>query len=194
MATEAADSLTLDYDLAAYGFAAWDLAVRAAPDCSPGRRFLTASIIDGAGQTCQDAVVVAVGEQPPPPPGAPLDDLLPWLEAAGRAEAGEAELTCLTGNLALRPGERAQIAARLVNATAAELHGEAQLIAPHGSWSAVTPWSTGFSVGPGGSATLTFDVTIAADARTGQRWWALVKVMFFGRLRYSEPVWLEVVR
>jgi alpha-mannosidase len=188
------DSLTLGYDLAANGFAAWDLVAQAGPDCAAGRRFLTASIADGAGQICQDAVVVAVGELPPPPEDAPLEEVLPWLEAAGQAEAGEAQLTCLTGHLALPPGARGQIAVRLANATHAELHGEAQLISPHGSWAAVTPWSTGFSAGPGGSATLAFDVAVPADARPGQRWWALVKVMFFGRLRYSAPVWLEVVR
>jgi len=187
-------SLSLSYDLAANGFEAWDLVVHAAPDCAAGRRFLTASIADAAGQICQDAVVVAVGEMPPPPEGAPLEDLLPWLEAVGQAEAGEAELTCLTGHLALPPGGSGQIAVRLANATHSELHGEAQLISPHGSWAAVTPWSTGFSAGPGGSTTLAFNVAVPADARPGQRWWALVKVMFFGRLRYSEPVWLEVVR
>jgi hypothetical protein len=188
------DSLSLRYDLAANGFAAWDLVVHAAADCAAGRRFLTASIADAAGQICQDAIVVAVGELPPPPEGAPLEDLLPWLEAAGLAEAGEAELTSLTGHLALPPGGHGQIAVRLANATHSELHGEAQLISPHGSWAAVTPWTTGFSAGPGGSATLTFDVAVPANARPGQRWWALVKVMFFGRLRYSEPVWLDVVR
>jgi len=30
-------------------------------------------------------------------------------------------------------------------------------------------------------------VTAPAAARPGQHWWALVKVMYFGRVRYSEP-------
>jgi len=37
-------------------------------------------------------------------------------------------------------------------------------------------------------------VAIARDARPGQQWWALAKVMYFGRLRYSEPIWINVVR
>ena len=100
----------------------------------------------------------------------------------------------LSGHLELRPGESGAVKVRLSNTTGSELRGEAQLISPHGSWAAVTPWSTGFSAGPGGSTTLAFNVAVPADARPGQRWWALVKLMFFGRLRYSEPVWLEVVR
>jgi hypothetical protein len=40
---------------------------------------------------------------------------------------------------------------------------------------------------------MTFTVDLPGDARPGQRWWALVKVMYFGRLRYSDAVWISVV-
>jgi hypothetical protein len=40
---------------------------------------------------------------------------------------------------------------------------------------------------------LTFRVAVPRDARPGQRWWALAKVMYFGRLRYSEAIWINVV-
>ena len=55
-------------------------------------------------------------------------------------------------------------------------------------------WTTGFAAEPGKETELNFTVTIPRDARAGQRWWALVKVMYFGRLRYSEPIWITVTR
>jgi hypothetical protein len=148
-------------------------------------------IIDGAGQLCEDAVVVAVGE-PQSTQDLTFDELTPLIEAASQAEAAESELTRLTSDLELRPGDHGEVSVMLANHTASELRGEAQLISSHGSWSAVGPWTTGFTAAPGGSATMTFTVDVPPDARSGQRWWAMVKVMYFGRLRYSEPVWITV--
>ena len=34
---------------------------------------------------------------------------------------------------------------------------------------------------------------ILATARPGEQWWAIVKVMYFGRLQYSEPVEVTIV-
>jgi len=124
----------------------------------------------------------------------PLDELLPALETLSRAEAAEAELTMLSGHLELPPGGVGEVTIRISNSTASELRGEAQLISPHGSWAALGRWVTDFSVEPGSGATLTFPVVVARDARPGQRWWALAKVMYFGRLRYSEPIWINVVQ
>ena len=55
------------------------------------------------------------------------------------------------------------------------------------------PWTQGFAAGPSGTATLAFAVTAPATAYPGQHWWALVKVMYFGRVRYSEPAAITVV-
>ena len=41
---------------------------------------------------------------------------------------------------------------------------------------------------PGGRATLSFQVRVPAAARPGTQWWALVKIMYFGRVRYTEAV------
>ncbi len=81
---------------------------------------------------------------------------------------------------------------KLTNHTASELRGEAQLISSHGSWQATGPWTMGFAAAPGEAAVMSFRVDLPGDARRGQRWWALVKVMYFGRLRYSRPVWISV--
>ena len=40
----------------------------------------------------------------------------------------------------------------------------------------------------GAEDTLRFDVVAPATARPGEQWWAIVKVMYFGRVLYSEPV------
>jgi hypothetical protein len=185
-------AVKLHYHLAGFAFAAWDLIVQAPAGAAAARHFVTAMIIDDTGQLLEDAAVIAVGEVDPPSVDVPLGDLLPALETISGAEAAEAELTSLTGHLELPPGGRGEIAVNLSNTTATELRGEAQLISPHGSWAALERWSTGFSVDPGGQVLLSFAVTVPRDARPGSRWWALAKIMYFGRLRYSEPVWITV--
>jgi alpha-mannosidase len=192
MAGQEAGAVKLHYHLAAFAFAAWDLVLLAPAGADPARHFVTAMIIDDAGQLLEDAAVVAVGESDPPTVDVPLGELLPALERISLAEAAEAELTSLTGHLELPPGGRGEIAVRLSNATASDLRGEAQLISAHGSWAALPRWATGFLVDQGAAATLSFAVTVPRDARPGSRWWALVKIMYFGRLRYSEPVWITV--
>jgi hypothetical protein len=182
----------LHYHLQADGYAAWDLVVQVPPEAPRGRHFVTAMIIDGAGQLCEDAVVVAVGE-PQSTQDLTFDELTPLIEAASQAEAAESELTRQTSDLELRPGDHGEVSVMLTNHTASELRGEAQIISSHGSWPAVGPWTMGFTAAPAGEATMTFTVDVPSDARPGQRWWALVKVMYFGRLRYSEPVWITVV-
>ena len=91
---------------------------------------------------------------------------------------------------AVREGIRAdcEVAVRLANRTASEIRGEAQLVSPVGSWGTTRPWTRGFAVGPGQHATLRYCVTAPPGARDGQMWWALIKVMYFGRLRYTEAI------
>jgi alpha-mannosidase len=185
----------LAYDLPAGGHAGWDLAVRVLPDAADGRYFVAARITDDAGQMLEDACLVAVGEpavlmaEPAaPPPGLPLDQLISLYQSQEQAAAAEAELTLLTRELALRPGDCGEIAVRLVSRAASALRGEAQLVSPFGTWGEIRPWTQGFRAEPGGNVTIAFRVTVPATSRPGQHWWALVKVMYFGRLRYSEPV------
>ena len=193
MAPEGEPAGKLHYHLPAGGFAGWDLAVAVPDGTRPGRYFLAARILDDAGQLLEDAVLVEVGElRADRAGGLPPEELGPALERVSAADAAEAELTMLSGHLELPPGGSGEIALRLSSGAATELRGEAQLISPHGSWDAVRPWVTGFSVRPGGQVTLRFGVRIPPDARPGQRWWALAKVMYFGRLRYSEPIWVNV--
>jgi hypothetical protein len=182
----------LPFRLASGGYAAWDVVVQVPANAEQARHFVAARLIDDTGQVLEDIAVVAVGEPEPPAPTIPLDQLLPALEKISLAEAAEAELTMVTTHVELPPGESGTVTARLSNTTASEIRGEAQLISPHGSWPAHKPWITGFATDPGTETDLSFDVAMPRDARPGQRWWALVKVMYFGRLRYSEPIWIAV--
>jgi alpha-mannosidase len=182
----------LPFRLGGGGWAAWDVLVQVPATAEPGRHFVAARLIDDAGQLLEDVAVIAVGEPEPPAPTIPLDQLLPALEKISLAEAAEAQLTMVSGHIELPPGGSGVITAKLSNTTASEIRGEAQLISPHGSWSAHRAWTTGFATDPGSEAELSFGIAIPRDARPGQRWWALVKVMYFGRLRYSEPIWITV--
>ena len=87
-----------------------------------------------------------------------------------------------------------QLLVRVTSGLASELHGEAQLVSPFGTWDMLGPLAQGFSLAPGTSTVLRFAASVPATARNAQ-WWALVKVMYYGRVRYTEaiPVVIEPV-
>ncbi len=176
----------LRYDLPAGGHAGWDVAVRATG--APGRYFVAAWIRDAAGQRLEDAAMVAVGERPAPRLDTPLDTLLPLLEADQRATAAELDVALSPGSLTLAPGGRGELVARLASGARSRIRGEAQLLSPFGTWELITPWTQGFAVDPGGEATVRYEVAAPAAARPGAGWWALVKVCYFGRVRYTAAV------
>jgi alpha-mannosidase len=190
---QVATSGPLRYDLAALGYAEFDLTVTARPGIPAGRWFATASIREPGGQVIEDSTLLCVGQPPPPRLDLPLPEIIAMQEAAQTAQAGEADVSLLTPALAIRPGRAAAIEVAVSNHADTAIHGEAQLMSPFGSWREVTPWTTGFEVNSGRARTLRFDVRIPATARPGQQWWAIVKVMYFGRLQYSEPVEVSIV-
>jgi hypothetical protein len=189
---EVAPTAPLRYDLSGGGFAHWDLTARALPATPPGRHYVAARIGDDLGQDLEDAALVTVGEPSAPPLDLPLDELLPLLEADERAAAAEIGLRLLPATLriaACRPGE---LGVEVANRTAATIRGECQLISPWGTWAALGPWTRGFAVPPGEAVTLCYAMRPSATARPGSRWWALAKVMYFGRIAYSECARIEV--
>lgn len=155
---------------------------------------MTARIADGSGQVLEDAVLVSIGEPPAPALDLPLEELIPLYEADQQALAAELDLALLSPDVRLRPGGRGEIAVRLSNATASGIRGEAQLLMPFGCWEVTgRPWTQGFTADASASVTLTFTLAAPAAARPGQHGWALVKVMCFGRVRYSEPAAVTVI-
>lgn len=114
-------------------------------------------------------------------------------QAAETAQVGEADVSLVSPTLAIRPGGTGAVEVLIRNRTAAAIRGEAQLISPFGSWRQMAPWTTGFELASGAERPLRFEVRIPATARVGEQWWAIVKVMYFGRLQYSEPVEVTIV-
>jgi alpha-mannosidase len=178
----------LHYDLAPGGYAAWDVAVRADESSAPGRYFIAARIRDGLGHLLEDTAMVAVGERRWPDPALPPEEALEVMQADYAATAAEVTVAVLTPELRAAPGGRGELQVSITNALACELHGEAQLVSPFGTWEILGPRIQGICVAPRASAVLRFDLTVPETARPGARWWALVKVMYYGRVRYTEAV------
>ena len=180
-------SRDLRYDLAPGGYAAWDLTVRVPPGTAPGRYFVGARIRDDLGHLIEDTAMVAVGERRWPDPALPPEETLELMQADYAAGAAEADVAVLTPGLRLAPGSDGELQVRVTSGLASELRGEAQLVSPFGSWEMLGPWTQGFSVAPGASTVLRFAVHVPVTARHAQ-WWALVKVMYYGRVRYTEAI------
>jgi alpha-mannosidase len=181
-----------EYSLAARGYARWDLAVAARPGTKPGRYFVSARTTDDLGQVLEDTALVTVGEPPAPARGMPREQLDVLLVADLVARDAEVELAMEPAVLDVAPGECAALAVRLVNRTASVIRGESQLISPWGTWREARPWTQGFTAGPGETVRLGYTVALPAGARPGSRWWALAKVMYFGRIRYTESAQIRV--
>jgi alpha-mannosidase len=181
----------LRYELAAGAYACWDLTARARPGAAPGRYYVAARIGDELGQSLEDAVLVTVGEPPAPPLDLPLEQLLPLIETDERAAAAEIGLRLRPATLRIPPGRAGEFAVEVANGTAAPIRGECQLISPLGTWPALGPWTRGFTAAPGEAVTLCYPMRLPAGTRPGAHWWALAKVMYFGRIAYSECARIE---
>lgn len=182
----------LSYRLAPLGHQAFEVTVTARPGAGPGRRFALAQIEDRSGQVIEDSALIAIGQPPAPRLDLPLEEVLAMQRAAETALAGEADVSLISPSLVLRPGKSGCLEAAVRNRADSVIHGEAQLISPFGSWRQTAPWTAGFAIEAGSEKTLRFTVDIPATARPGERWWAIVKVMYFGRLLYTEPAEVTV--
>ncbi len=182
----------LRFDLPGGGFATWDATVRALPSTPAGRYFVAARIRDGLGQELEDAALVTVGEPGGPEASLPPEELFFRLQSDVQALDGEATLQTLTPELRLAPGGTGELAVRVTSSLASQLRGEVQLISPFGTWHGCGPWTQAVRVEPGADATARFSVTVPATAAPGWQSWLLVKLMYFGRVRYGDAVPLLV--
>ena len=202
------------FRLAAGAHLAFDATVTPARNAAAGRYFVAARIEDAAGQVHEDVVRIdylpagrtngkatetdlrsailyaAVARAMKPTGGEPQTK--PPADGLATDDSGaELEVELVGGEVRLRAGERGSVQVGLRNRAASEIRGEAQIISPHETWPAITPWTQGFEVAAGSEATVTFAVEPPFDFPRGT-WWALVKVMYFGRLTYTESVPIEV--
>jgi hypothetical protein len=181
-----------EYALAERGHARWDLLVAALPGTKPGRYFVSARTADDLGQVLEDTALVTVGEPPAPARGMPREQLEALLVADLVARDAEVEVAVEPAVLEAAPGECATLTVRLVNRTASVIRGESQLMSPWGTWREARPWTQGFTAGPSETVRLGYTVALPVGARPGSHWWALAKVMYFGRVRYTETVQIRV--
>jgi len=178
----------LRYELAPGAYKAWELTVRAAKGTGAGRYFAAARIRDGLGHLLEDTAMVAVGERRWPDPALPPEEALEVMQADYAAMAGEVDVAVLTPEVHVAPGGRGEIVVNITSRLASELHGEAQVISAFGTWDALGPATQGFSVTPHATTAVRFGLRLPATARPGAHWWALVKVMYYGRVRYTPAV------
>jgi len=168
--------------------------VTVTPASGRGLYFVAARTVAG-GQLIEDVTTVALGPAPElPAPGSPpvtAEAVLGTTAAEGRATG--LSVAVPADSLTLCPGDRTGLVVRLTNDGADELRGEAQLAAPWGSWELLPSVIRGFTVAPGTTAEVRFPVEVPEDAASGH-WWALAKIMWFGRCQYSPAVRLEVTR
>ena len=161
----------LRYNLQAGGYEQFDVLVRPRDGAAPGVYHLCARITDELGQTLEDVATLQVGE-------------------TGEVPA-ELKVQVDTPAVTVTPGGGAQLRIRLASGSQDEVHGEAQLISPFGTWELARPWTQAFTVPAGGETVLSYDVQAPAGTRPITAW-ALVKVMAFGRAHYSESIPLTV--
>jgi alpha-mannosidase len=178
----------LSYDVPAGGHATWDVTVQG-PDAAPGRYFVAARITDAAGQVIEDTVMVAAGEKLWPVRDLEPEDAMERMLADYSAAAGEVSLEVLTPDVELTPGGAdSELVVRVTSQLASELRGEAQLVSPFGTWDLVAESSQAVVLAPGASTELRYALRARATARPGAHWWGLVKLMYFGRVWYTEAV------
>jgi alpha-mannosidase len=201
-----ADPSERPYRLAAGAHLAMETKLSPARDAQPGRYFVAARIEDEAGQLHEDVVTIDYRPDEATPDAAVVERsaiLSRAIEraiapAAGRILEGtdeaepieseqELEAEIAAGLVRVAPGERGEIRVTLRNTALSEIRGEAQVISPHETWPAITPWTQGFAVAPGAQQSVSFSVAPPFDS-SGGRYWALVKLMYFGRIIYSEAV------
>ncbi|MFD7414452.1 NEW3 domain-containing protein [Kitasatospora purpeofusca] len=158
-------------------------------DAGPGLYFAAVRVAHD-GQEIEDVVTVAVGELPdvlPVPGGAPED----WTAAQGTTAAEGRDtglgVAVLADTVRLVPGERGVLALRLTNRTRGEIRGELQLVSPWGSWEAVAAPVRGFTLAAGAESVEAFALAAPAATDPGA-YWALAKVMWFGRCQYAPTV------
>ncbi|RZS32376.1 glycosyl hydrolase family 38 [Herbihabitans rhizosphaerae] len=182
--------------LAPGGHTAFPLTITPPSTVDPGLRFARVRIGSGA-DVVEDVITLLVpgGELDaiiPPPPGEEIDHekQTKGTTATTGRETG-LRITSTTERVTVAPGGSGRLALTVTSAASDRIDGEAMPVSPWGTWEFVHPYATGFTVEPGASTEIGFDIDVPADAEPGH-WWVLIKLMWFGRIQYGTAVPVEV--
>ncbi|MFE7589638.1 NEW3 domain-containing protein [Kitasatospora sp. NPDC057512] len=181
------------YRLAPDGHLRFPVTLTPPADSEPGLHF-AAVRIEHDGQQIEDVVTIAVGDLPDllPVPGDTPED---WTIAQGTKATGGRDtgldVAVSTETLHVVPGSRTALSLTLTNRTRGEIRGELQLVSPWGTWDVIADPVRGFTVPAGSSSVVEFAVSVAESTDPGS-YWALAKVMWFGRCQYAPTVALVV--
>jgi alpha-mannosidase len=201
----------------------FEATVAASVDAAAGRYFVAARIEDATGQAHEDVVTIdLVPGKGPVAVASNLSEQLEQalgrtsrraheilgeaaIETAGDMAASEPspvdsgqelgnelQIALITPEVKVTAGQRGELRVTIRNLVASEIRAEAQLISPHETWPISSPWTQGVRVGPGEEQTLSFGFQPPSDFAPGN-YWALIKVMYFGRLYYTESARVEVL-
>ncbi|GAA3012298.1 NEW3 domain-containing protein [Kitasatospora albolonga] len=178
------------YRLAASGHVRFPVTLAPPADAAPGLYFVAVRT-EHDGQLVEDVCTVAVGVDLPSPGPAPEE----WSQTKGTT-ATEGRDTGLTVDVAadtvrVAPGGRAELVLRLANRTRGEIRGELQLVSPWGSWELLPDPVRGFHIAGGATAEVPFTVHAPTGSAPGT-FWAVIKVMWYGRCQYAPTVELVV--
>ncbi|MBS2537227.1 glycoside hydrolase [Catenulispora sp. NF23] len=155
---------------------------------APGMYFVRVQLAVGES-TIEDVISVLIdAPEYAPPATSPETEIELGVQTQGTksetARPTGLEITSTTGQLELSPGERTTLRVGLANRTRGRIDGEAMPVSPWGTWDFIGPYAQAFSVEPGAETEIEFEVAIPAGAEPGH-WWAMVKLMWFGRAQYT---------
>ncbi|WP_018349046.1 NEW3 domain-containing protein [Longispora albida] len=159
-------------------------------DGDAGSLLFLAARTEHAGQVFED--VVTFSPEPPPVIESIPED---WTAAQGTQSVTGRDtglgLGVQASHVVIRPGTTKRIGLMLANTTGSEIRGEIELVSPWGTWEWLPEPIRGFTVPADQSTVVTFDVSVPEDAMPGE-YWAMAKVMWFGRCQYAPTIRLEV--
>jgi hypothetical protein len=115
---------------------------------------------------------------------------VPGLRGGG-VSGGAVDMRVETLALAVRPGRRTVLRAVLVNRYRSPVNAVAHLVGPVDTWPLTPVPVVEKRLDADAVERLEFPVVVPADARPGS-WWLLVKLMYAGRVAYTESVRLTV--
>jgi alpha-mannosidase len=164
------------YDLPPRGHHDAEITVEVPDDAEPGHYpvrvelSVSGDVPPSWRQRVEDVCVVTVGD--------PGEDLVRLVDSG-------------TPDIVVSRGGTSRLTATVASGARADLHLEAHLISPWGTWEWMGPASLGATLPARSSVDVGFDITPPPWVTPG-RWWALIRIGCAGRLLYTPAVAVTV--